>query len=412
MTEEKRYELIEAWLAGELSGKSLEAFEAQLQSDEELALEVEIVRDLSTLNADTPRDRLRNTLSEIRNTTKEDKAPIPISWWLRNAAAALVLLVGAIFMFNQISKSNSPELVKVPPVNILTDEDEDGIVDFLEVEKEPKETEKESIIKEKIEANDFKKEIKTTPKEQWADDENEQIEYKLVPQIAEREVIVFEPQASYDIDASDAIIEIIEEHIPEYVSAPITNIRFYNPEHETTIEEDEAERQTAEEMERINRMANENIESNYEIVDGDTIEVLSSVASAVVYVADVPEKRINFLLEFEKEKLKEEIVKLDSLIFDTYYENEKMLSFKYEGSILEVNSNQIGFYIFSQNAYDFINNEFLFFEKLEKGSEGDFLIENQIPVPYSMQKDFYLYGVFVDEISQEILSIDKMQIGY
>ena len=42
-------------------------------------------------------------------------------------------------------------------------------------------------------------------------------------------------------------------------------------------------------------------------------------------------------------------------------------------------SSQI-FYIFSQNAYDFINNEFLFFEKLEKGSEGDFLIENQIPV--------------------------------
>ena len=414
MTEEKRYELIEAWLKGELSGKSLQTFEAQLQSDEELALEVEIVRDLSTLNTDTPRNRLRNTLTEIRNNAKEDRAPIPIFWWLRNAAAALVVLVGAIFIVNQFSKSDPPELVQHPPVNILTDEDEDGIIEFLDVEDEPKEVKNEGIVEEKIEANDFKKEIEATPNKQWVEEKKEQIKYKLVPQIAEREIISAQPQVySYIEESASSVMVIEEEFIPDYVSAPILEINFYEPEHETTIEEDEAEKQTAEEMDRINRMAAENVKREYEVVDGDTIEVMSSaVASAVLYVADVPERRLNFLLESEKEKLKVEVVKLDSMIFDTYFENGKMLSFKYEGNVLIEQNSQVGFYIFSPSSYDFINNEFLFFEKVNLTGTGNFSIQNQVAVPNTIQKDFCLYSVFINEKTQEILSIEKMQIGY
>ncbi len=409
MTEEKKYELIEAWLAGELSGKPLQAFEAQLQSDEELALEVEVVRDLSTLNTDTPRNQLRNTLSEIRNTTKEDRAPIPIYWWLRNAAAALVLLVGAIFMINQFSKDDKPELVQEPQLILPTDEDEDGVIDFLDVEDKPEEIKNADLVEKD---NEVKTEIDSTPKEQFFDKENEQIEYKLTPQIAERAVIVSPPDVASYVEANTIAVEVAEENIPDYVSNPISNITFYDPEHESTFEEEEADRKTDEEMEAINKMALENIQTDYEVVDGDTIEMLASVASAVIYVADVPERRLNFLLESEKEKLKVENVKLDSLIFDTYYDDGKMLSFKYEGQILKEENSQVGFYIFSPNSYDFLNNEFLFFKKLETDVSANFSIESQIPVPSSEQIDFYLYGVFIDENTQKILAIEKMQIGH
>jgi len=201
MTEEKRYELIEAWLAGELSGKSLQQFEAQLQADEELAFEVEVVRDLSNLNTKTPRNRLRETLLEIRETEAEERKSIPIFWWLRNAAAALVLLIGGYFMFNQFVKKDAPEFVQEPQP-ILTDEDEDGIIEFIDLEDEPLESNPPEVVEKEAETVKEKPPVIPSPKEEIVDKKEDQIQYRLAPEPTRPSRDIVEPIVFSNVVAS------------------------------------------------------------------------------------------------------------------------------------------------------------------------------------------------------------------
>lgn len=408
MTEEKRYELIEAWLAGELSGKPLQSFEAQLQTDEELALEVEIVRDLSNLNTDSPKNQLRKILSEIRKKEVREKAPVPIYWWLRNAAAALVVLVGAIFMINQFSKTDSSEIVQKPTVTMPTDEDEDGVIEFIDIVKEPEEIKNADLVQKEVEEKEVKSPIDSTPKYQFVDKEKEEIPYESKPQISEREIIVSVPEVSSYVETNVVGVEVEKEYVPEYVSNPIPKIEFFEPEHESTFEEEEAERKTAEQMERINKMAQENITTDYEVIDGDTVEVSSAVASAVLFVADVPEKRLNFLLEYEKKKLEGEqqvpIINFDSIQFNQFYDNAYKGKFLYSGKFNKIQNSKIGFYIFSQNPYDYLNNNYLFFGALDIDQSNEFSIDAEILLPSRSVHNYNLYVVFMDlEMDQPIV---------
>lgn len=407
MTEEKRYELIEAWLAGELSGKSLQQFEAQLQTDEELALEVEVVRDLSNLNTETPRNRLRNTLIDIRKTEQEERKPIPIFWWLRNAAAALVLLIGGYFMFNYFIKNDPPEFVQEPQP-IITDEDEDGIIEYIDLENEPIESNPSEVVEKEAKPEKEKPPIIPLPKEEIVDKKDEQIQYRLTPE-PPSPIRYIEPIVSSYI-ASSELTPV--EYIPDYVSNPIPAITFFQPKHAPTFEEEEADRKTEEEMEKINQFAQENIKTDYEIVNGDTVEVLSSVASAVLYVADVPEKRLNNLLETEKTILETEksLVKIDSFSFKRFYDTTSMGAVSYIGKLLTEKKSKIGFYIFNQDSYDFLNDDYLFFEELKIDENNQFSIEAQFELYSNFLPYYNLYAVFIDLETEELVGIERILV--
>lgn len=113
MSEQERFENAEAWLAGKLSGSDLKKFEAELKADKELALEVEILRDMTGLGKDSGRKRLRNTLTEIRAKDESKTVSIFRNNWVWGIAASLVLLFAAFFMFNR-SQTEVRPVVDIP----------------------------------------------------------------------------------------------------------------------------------------------------------------------------------------------------------------------------------------------------------------------------------------------------------
>lgn len=117
MSEEKRYKKIEDWLAGELSKKDQQEFEAQLKKDEALALEAEVVRDLKRYSRNQDRNRLRETITDIRSKEHSTKV-VNFNWRpVLGLAASLLLLVGAFFFFT--ARPPLPNTyVNIPPDQI------------------------------------------------------------------------------------------------------------------------------------------------------------------------------------------------------------------------------------------------------------------------------------------------------
>jgi len=165
-------------------------------------------------------------------------------------------------------------------------------------------------------------------------------------------------------------------------------------------------------MEKINQLAQENIKTEIEIIDGDTIEISSAVASAVLYVADVPEKRLNFLLESEKKVLdsSDSSIKLDSVGFNEFYDSTFMANIFYSGKLKSEKKSSIGLYIFSPNPYDYLNNEFLFFQKMSVDENNQFSIDANFPLPNRILLYYNLYAVFMDLETEEPIAIERILV--
>lgn len=79
------YEKIEAYLSGDLEGQDLQQFEKMLQSDADLAKEVQFQREMHDFLAETPENDLRKNLAQLRDeiADDEDQPPIWRNWmWL------------------------------------------------------------------------------------------------------------------------------------------------------------------------------------------------------------------------------------------------------------------------------------------------------------------------------------------
>jgi tetratricopeptide (TPR) repeat protein len=100
---EFNYEIIDQYLAGELTGEELAAFEQQMQADPALANEVQLYKALGeeikqANQPDTIEDSLRNNIAALNTTYFKPKATVVKMkkiWWLGAAAAiaAIVLLL-------------------------------------------------------------------------------------------------------------------------------------------------------------------------------------------------------------------------------------------------------------------------------------------------------------------------------
>lgn len=124
MNTQEIYETIEAYLAGEMTDTELQAFEAQMNADAELAKEVQLHADIAvTLQT---QDKLKQKQhwqqllsSQVLNPKQEQSEPTLLgkknNWggmttYLLRIAAMLVLVVGAYFMWQQFS---APDIEKL-----------------------------------------------------------------------------------------------------------------------------------------------------------------------------------------------------------------------------------------------------------------------------------------------------------
>ena len=101
MKEQERYEKMESWLAGKLTGDDKKKFETELRKDENFAFEAEVIRDLTGIGKDSNRKQLRETLAAIRSESSPKSVSIfcnPMAWAV---AASFLVLISAYFMFSQ-----------------------------------------------------------------------------------------------------------------------------------------------------------------------------------------------------------------------------------------------------------------------------------------------------------------------
>lgn len=115
MKKEEQFEMIENYLAGQLSVKERAAFEQAVRADEELAWELEVQRDMHQLMATQPIDDLRNNLKAISLEfdeegkavgTKEKGKPKSNGW--RWPLLGVFLLLGVWGVVHLSSSAESP----------------------------------------------------------------------------------------------------------------------------------------------------------------------------------------------------------------------------------------------------------------------------------------------------------------
>ncbi len=114
MTDQERSEWIEKYIQGELAGEALKAFELQLQSVPELAIEVALQKDI--LQALTEKDVIdfRETLEKIANETPQTipspRRVLSLGRILILAAAVISLVIAGNWIYTNLkTTSNSPE---------------------------------------------------------------------------------------------------------------------------------------------------------------------------------------------------------------------------------------------------------------------------------------------------------------
>jgi tetratricopeptide (TPR) repeat protein len=101
----EKYERIEAYLSGNLSGKDLEVFEMEMKSDPKLAEEVAMQQEVFEAVKDKEARAFRKTLEDIRdkrarNISAVRKKSISLGRILAIAASILVIAVAGIWLWN------------------------------------------------------------------------------------------------------------------------------------------------------------------------------------------------------------------------------------------------------------------------------------------------------------------------
>lgn len=128
MNEEKKYHLIDQYLNGELTGRSLDNFKAMLK-DPEFAKQVEVQRQIMEVIKEERKTELKRLLSESSKVQYFQN-----SWgntWTYASAAIVVLFVSAFFI---LKKYNGPETL-TPTVTVeSSDEEVQAEMDTTEVD--------------------------------------------------------------------------------------------------------------------------------------------------------------------------------------------------------------------------------------------------------------------------------------
>ncbi len=214
--DEQSYEKIEQFLAGELKGEALQTFKAALETDEALAEEVLLAREMNELLADSPENELRKNLQQLSNQISEDPIEKSFSdrypylyllWWI----PILTLAAWCYFnLGNNQSEEISPNIphaspsieqggeVEQPPAKINNIEDSS--------EKPSPETKTDTTLQQKKGIQNFNKDrpvanIKTPKKSapksnSGTPEKNKEVqEYDIKPPIANVEPTNSPPSA-------------------------------------------------------------------------------------------------------------------------------------------------------------------------------------------------------------------------
>ena len=113
MTKEEQYELIERFLAGELTEEELKVFNQQMQSDPEFAQEVRLHRELAEVIADDGVWEFEKKVKSISDEFEKPKSKIVTingrRKYLIAASLAAVLIISSLFTYRLISGSPTNE---------------------------------------------------------------------------------------------------------------------------------------------------------------------------------------------------------------------------------------------------------------------------------------------------------------
>ena len=112
MTKRELFDRIEDYLSGRLSREGLKAFEAALEKDEALRLEVQVQRDMAKAIASDSKDNLREKLAGLRDRFPEDNPSFlsKIGKWFWIAGALLLVSgLGWFLMTDRPSKIPASE---------------------------------------------------------------------------------------------------------------------------------------------------------------------------------------------------------------------------------------------------------------------------------------------------------------
>jgi len=105
-------EKIEAYLSGTLTGTVLEQFEAELLTNEALAMEVSIHRDMAALLVSSPKDELRANLANLSDDYIVAKEGFNWDKWLPLLALAALMIASIWYSYNlKTANYNVPEMV-------------------------------------------------------------------------------------------------------------------------------------------------------------------------------------------------------------------------------------------------------------------------------------------------------------
>lgn len=106
--DEQLYEKIQQYLNNELTGKALQDFEAELQSNPNLAREVALHREMEDFLADTPENDLRKNLQTLNARFTDDTDKSEGDWKFLFLLLPF-FLIGAWYVYNQVFVPNHPE---------------------------------------------------------------------------------------------------------------------------------------------------------------------------------------------------------------------------------------------------------------------------------------------------------------
>ena len=116
MSDQKLYETIEAYLNGDLNGKDLSEFEAQIKSDKKLADQIAIFKDIDYVIKDKPildfQKLVANEGKSFLQEKDKTKTIVKNFNWRRTiiAAATLIIIASALFVWK--SQLNTPSTSK------------------------------------------------------------------------------------------------------------------------------------------------------------------------------------------------------------------------------------------------------------------------------------------------------------
>ena len=112
---EDNNQLIERYLDGELDKAELQAFEAQVSSDQELASELQLARQARHLVSMAGRSHLSDRLDAFEKEVKEEEETpefkaFTLPTWMKVAAAAITILMAGWWFYEQPFSSSQQDL--------------------------------------------------------------------------------------------------------------------------------------------------------------------------------------------------------------------------------------------------------------------------------------------------------------